>query len=306
MLPFRTKLGLGVGVALVSFSLASATTFMSASAKWKSPETIEITPRMFTYRMAGDFHAAGRSVDATAVTIPRISSLHIMRRQVTAEEYGRCIAAGRCKKTSNEESRPNLPITNVSWFDATDYATWLSKETGHAWRLPTDEEWVFAAGSRFHDDALPTGATSDPSVRWLARYEKEVERQQSDKRLRPIGSFGANEYGLLDLSGNVWEWTNTCFIRQSLDVNGRFAGIAFSSCGVRVVEGEHRAYITDFIRDAGNGGCAAGKPPSNLGFRLVRDETAPSFILKIKRLLAGVSCQLGRSEICHAVGLSEF
>ena len=41
------------------------------------------------------------------------------------------------------------------------------------------------------------------------------------------------------------------------------------NCGVRVVQGQHRAYVTDFIRDARAGGCAAGVPPSNLGFRLV-------------------------------------
>jgi hypothetical protein len=40
---------------------------------------------------------------------------------------------------------------------------------------------------------------------------------------------------------------------------------------VRVVQGQHRAYVTDFIRDARAGGCAAGIPPSNLGFRLVRE-----------------------------------
>ena len=44
------------------------------------------------------------------------------------------------------------------------------------------------------------------------------------------------------------------------------------NCGVRVVEGQHRSYMTDFIRDPRSGGCAVGKPPSNLGFRLVRDE----------------------------------
>jgi hypothetical protein len=42
------------------------------------------------------------------------------------------------------------------------------------------------------------------------------------------------------------------------------------NCGVRVVEGQHRTYVTDFIRDALAGGCAVGTPPANLGFRLVR------------------------------------
>ena len=43
------------------------------------------------------------------------------------------------------------------------------------------------------------------------------------------------------------------------------------NCGVRVVEGRHRTYVSDFIRDARGGGCAVGAPPSNLGFRLVRE-----------------------------------
>ena len=42
--------------------------------------------------------------------------------------------------------------------------------------------------------------------------------------------------------------------------------------GVRVVEGRHRTYISDFIRDARAGGCAIGTPPTNLGFRLVRED----------------------------------
>ena len=42
-----------------------------------------------------------------------------------------------------------------------------------------------------------------------------------------------------------------------------------TNCGVRVVQGAHRTYMTDFIRDPRTGGCAAGVPPANLGFRLV-------------------------------------
>ena len=45
-------------------------------------------------------------------------------------------------------------MVKVSWRDASAYASWLSRKTGRTYRLPTDEEWVFAAGSRFTDDSL--------------------------------------------------------------------------------------------------------------------------------------------------------
>lgn len=117
-----------------------------------------------------------------------------------------------------------------------------------------------------------------------------------------MGSFGANEYGLLDLSGNVWEWTSTCFIRQALDEDGNLIGAPIINCGVRVAEGEHRAYVTDFVRDASAGGCAVGKPPSNLGFRLVREDAAASFISKLTFLLINLSWRPCQRDDCSSVG----
>jgi formylglycine-generating enzyme required for sulfatase activity len=273
MLMRKFKLGMMAGVFAVSSGIASTRTLMPSSAQLKSVEAVDVAPRAFAYRMAGDFSQAGRPVDAPLVAVARISVLHIMKQQVTAAEYDRCVAEAKCMpRPSFGSSDPNLPVVQLSWDDATAYASWLSAKTGETWRLPTDEEWVFAAGSRFHDDALSVAASRDPSVRWLARYEKESEQETLDQRPRPTGAFGANEYGLLDLSGNVWEWTNTCFIRQSLDAKGKPAGASTANCGVRVVEGEHRAYVTDFVRDARGSGCAVGKPPSNLGFRLVRED----------------------------------
>ncbi|HXY59821.1 MAG TPA: SUMF1/EgtB/PvdO family nonheme iron enzyme [Methylocystis sp.] len=242
-------------------------------------EMIDVAPRAYAYRMAGDFNQAGWPIDAPLIALTRNSALHIMKRQVTAAEYDRCVAEGKCSaRAANESVEPELPAVRVSWRDATAYAVWLSARTGETWRLPTDEEWVFAAGSRFHDDGLLVAATRNPATRWLARYDRESQREALDQQPRPAGAFGVNELGLFDLSGNVWEWTNTCFTRQSLDEKGRPFGPSSTNCGVRVAEGEHRAYVIDFIRDARGGGCSVGKPPTNLGFRLVREDGAVSEI----------------------------
>src|SRR5262249_36646719 len=168
------------------------------------------------------------------------------------------------------------PVVKVSWRDAHAYASWLSQHTGTHFRLPTDEEWTFAAGSRFQDDALPDSAyDGDPGHRALALYEVAAERRAAtDKEPQPIGTFGANKHGLVDLAGNVWEWTDSCFVRGVIETSGAVRP-TLVDCGVRVVAGRHRAYMPDFIRDARTGGCSAGALPSNLGFRLVRDDRWP-------------------------------
>jgi formylglycine-generating enzyme required for sulfatase activity len=233
------------------------------------PALIELVPGSVRYRVAGDFTRAGKPAEAPLVTAQIAQPLAIMKQQVTAAEYQRCVVEGACRALPSDDAQgADRPAVTVSWRDADAYAAWLSRKTGEAYRLPTDEEWAYAAGSRYQDDNLPVDG-NDPSRRWLARYEREsnLKGSEIDSEPRPIGAFGANENGLLDVAGNVWEWTSTCFVRTALDETGK----ATVNCGVRVVEGQHRTYVTDFIRDARAGGCAAGVPPSNLGFRLVRE-----------------------------------
>jgi formylglycine-generating enzyme required for sulfatase activity len=260
-----------IGAAALAGPLAISTPSLDETARVNVPALVTLQPGTRAYRAAGDFTRAGRPAEAPLVTAHIAHQFSIMATQVTASDYQRCVDAKGCKALASDvTTRPDHPAVQVSWHDAQAYAAWLSRETGVTYRLPTDEEWAYAAGSRWRDDGVSVDA-NDPSRRALARYERETELKEDaavDGAARPIGSFGTNENGLLDVSGNVWEWTATCFVRTALDAA---APAPVANCGVRVVEGRHRAYVTDFIRDARAGGCAAGTPPANLGFRLVMD-----------------------------------
>lgn len=235
------------------------------------PELVEVPAGSFRYRAAGEFRRGGELVTAPLLTVTFAQPLLVMRHQVTNAEYQGCVAAKACAP-SEAEGAPNQPMVKVSWRDAETYAAWLSARTGLRFRLPRDWEWAYAAGSRFFDDALPDGsALADPGRRALLRYDTEAAAaEELGKAPQPTGSFGANEKGLVDLAGNVWEWTSSCFVRASLMSDDTLEDET-ANCGVRVVEGRHRAYVPDFIRDARAGGCSAGRPPSNLGFRLLRE-----------------------------------
>lgn len=230
--------------------------------------TQRVAPVSFSYRAAGDFSRGGRPVEGPLREVKLSSDLFMMKRQVTVAEYDHCVEEGACPRIATTSGRRDVPVVGVSWHDASAYANWISSKTGVTHRLPTDEEWTFAAAEKARDEALPLVDPSDPAQAWIARYEAESNRSMpAASAPQPGGTFGTNSKGLDDLAGNVWEWTDNCFVRVSLD--GNLEKVTNSNCGVRVVEGAHRAYMTDFIRDPRTGGCAAGVPPTNLGFRLV-------------------------------------
>lgn len=254
----------------------------------RQPITV-VAPGTMRYRLPGEFTRDGRQIEAPRIELRFDAPISIMLHQVSAADYQLCVDDGACHPMpANTAARADRPAVQVSWQDATTYADWLSRKTGTHYRLPTDAEWAFAAGSRFKDDGLASDS-DDPSVRWIARYERESDRDDLSSALRNFGGFGANERGLLDLSGNVWEWTTTCFDRTAIDTGGQQQAQT-ANCGVRIAEGRHRAYVSNFIRDAKAGGCSAGLPPIHLGFRLVREPAAPLARMRgrLERALAAV------------------
>lgn len=221
------------------------------------------------YWSAGEFTSNGLPVDPPQVRVAFGQPLAIMTHEVTAAEYKRCVDDEVCAPAGSEAAG-DVPVVMVNWYDAQTYAGWLSRKLGERYRLPTDEEWTYAAGSRAPDERqFKIGG--DAVARWISRFDSATKTESADEAPQPVGHFGVNENGLIDVAGNVWEWTSSCYTRTVLDAAGNASGPVVRNCGVRIAEGRHRAYITDFIRDPRGGGCAAGIPPSNLGFRLVRE-----------------------------------
>ena len=90
------------------------------------------------------------------------------------------------------------PVVNVSFEDANAFAKWRSKRDGVSYRLPTEEEWEFAARNGIKGDLYPWGNE------W-----KDQLAVVNDTTPAQVGSHpaGANQWGVQDLIGNVWEWT---------------------------------------------------------------------------------------------------
>lgn len=276
-------------VAIIAASAMAASLVLLQPADRAAPgltiETVTIKPKPFAYRLPGEFLTAGRVVDGPRLEARLQRPLEIMTYQVSAADYAICVSEGACQPADALRTAADLPVTGVNYLDAVSYAEWLSLKTGQSWRLPTDEEWAFAAAERFTDDALGEvdGEGTNPAARWLAAY-LERNAQAPDTTPKTRGHFGANSQGLYDLAGNVWEWTSTCYARTHIGAAGDRAQRT-ENCGVRVTSGRHRGYMTNFIRDGKSGGCAAGMAPENLGFRLVKDP-APSIARRLWRGIA--------------------
>ncbi len=116
----------------------------------------------------------------------------------------------------------NSPVVCVSWNDTKAYTKWLSKKTGKRYRLPTESEWEFVARAG-RDSEYSFGDNSDNFCSYGNGADQnansEIKKTYKNKKWRlldcsdgygytsPVGSFKPNKWGVHDMYGNVWEWT---------------------------------------------------------------------------------------------------
>jgi len=270
-------------VATASLAAIGMTPPATAPSGASRPAVATLQPGWFAYRPLGDYESNGRVIDAPARATRLDAPLDVMVEPVSQAEYARCVAAAACPKLKSvDPAAENLPVVGVSWLEATAYAEWYAAKTGEDWRLPTDEEWAYAAAERFRGEPPRIASGDDFARRWLAKFDADSALARQPKAPQPFGHFGLDTLGVADLAGNVWEWTNSCYERRSVEAGGE-ARLLTRNCRVRALEGEHRTFMSDFIPDGVTGGCSVGLPPTNLGFRLVRAHASA-----VARMLGGV------------------
>ena len=209
----------------------------------------------------------GRSVPQHPVTIRY--RFAIGRFDVTRDEYAEFVAethrpdADSCItlntgaefiSTKGNWHSPGFPQTGrdpvvcVGWDDAQAYVAWLSAKTGHAYRLPTEAEWEYAARAGTttarYFSGNPEEICRHTNVGDLGYFElhpgdKGVNRACRDgyAYTSPVGSFPPNRFGLYDMLGDVMNWTEDCW---NANYSGaRHDGTAWlaGNCKGRVVRG---------------------------------------------------------------------
>ncbi len=172
------------------------------------PETVPLKPGTFEMGCR-----PGRDVDvgepcsrpSHQVDVPHPCAM--AKYPVTFLEYDRYVWATGGKGAAANRFPPdggferfNQPVINVSWIDAIAYANWLSEATGKRYRLPSDVEWEYAArGGR--DGRYPWG---NESVEGRANCGQCGP--SGGKGPVPVNSFSPNDFGLMGMAGNIWQW----------------------------------------------------------------------------------------------------
>jgi formylglycine-generating enzyme required for sulfatase activity len=162
--------------------------------------------------------------------------------------------------------RGKRPVVGVSWDDANAYTTWLSQQTGHRYRLPSEAEWEYAARG------------NSPTRFWWGSELKDGRAVCFDcgtvwdnRKTVPVASFAPNAFGLYDTAGNVMEWVGDCwnpdYSEAPTDARVRTDG----DCTVRAARGGASNRPALSMRSAARFHFARETRVNMLGFRVARD-----------------------------------
>ena len=214
-----------------------------------------------TYRMGC---VSGRTCDEVERPVHEVQvpSFSLSRHEVTFTQWDVCVEYGPCEWSGDEGwGRGNRPVIYVSWHEAQDFVSWLSRVTGEPYRLPSEAEWEYAAR-----------AGTETAYYWGNRIGRGNANTQrfNVSGTTTVGAFSPNSFGLYDMVGNIREWVQDCWNATYNGAPSDGSAWEDGNCTSRVVRGGSWATAAERSRIAWR-----GRPPSNsenrfFGFRVAK------------------------------------
>ena len=208
---------------------------------------------------AGSFDMGGTGSDEQPVHRVTLRSFSMGKTEVAQGQW-RAVMGGNPSRFSN--CGDSCPVENVSWEDVKQFVSRLSAKTGKTYRLPSEAEWEYACRAGGREEYC--GGGSVDSVAW--------HYGNSGQSTRPVAGKRPNAWGLHDMSGNVWEWTEDCW-------NGSYNGApndgsawTAGNCSRRVVRGGSGLSSPRLLRAANRDGDSAADRYGIGGFRVARTD----------------------------------
>ncbi|MEE8057076.1 MAG: bifunctional serine/threonine-protein kinase/formylglycine-generating enzyme family protein [Pseudomonadales bacterium] len=150
------------------------------------------------------------TIEQSGNTLSLSSPLAISQYEITFKQYDQFAKdTGRRLPKDFGWGREKRPVIGVTYQNAKDYARWMSEQTQQTYRLPTQQEWEYAA----RGGQGTTYWWGNGSAKKMANCSKGCKSKFNKlfgSTTAPIGSYKANNYGLYDNAGNVAEWLDTC------------------------------------------------------------------------------------------------
>ncbi len=200
------------------------------------------------------------------VSLPAFS---VSRYEITVAEYARFLRAvngpDAAPAPKGEDAR--RPVINVSWEDARRYAEWLSGQTGHTYRLPSEAEWEYIATAAGDTDFWWGDSIGENRANCF-----DCGSQWDASQPAPVGSFDPNPFGVFDTAGNVMEWTQDCYNRNYAGAPGDGSAWLNGNCRMRVVRGGSYSSPSDSLRARKRSRYPADTKLDSIGIRLVRED----------------------------------
>ena len=221
-----------------------------------------------TFTMGSPPEEQGRDDDEGTQREVPVERFALGRTEVTFAQYDACVDAGGCAEPPDDEGwgRGERPVINVSWKDAQAYVDWLSQATGETYRLPSEAEWEYAARA----GTTTRFAFGDELSSSQANFRGNIGRTWE------VGAGAANDWGLYDMHGNLWEWAEDCW-HDSYEGAPEDASPWFQShdgdCSRRVVRGGSWVNRPGDLRSASRGRGERDIRDYYLGFRVARTLT---------------------------------